>query len=76
MKKKNPKILFSWAIGRIFVRTEKRIIHGKRAIRVRAIEVILYHYIIGDRKGIPKLSPFAFWPGAMINSHWLEKNQI
>ena len=44
IRKKIPKYLFSWAIGRIFVGTEKRdrIIDGKRAIRVRAIEVILY----------------------------------
>ena len=27
---------------------------------------------IEDRKDFPKLSPFASWPGAMINPHWLE----
>ena len=31
-----------------------------------------YHYCIEDRKDFPKLSPFASWPGAMINPHWLE----
>ena len=37
--------MFSCAIGKNFIGTEKivRIIHGKRAIRVRAIEVILYN---------------------------------
>ena len=38
--------MFSWAIGRILEELKKRvrIIHSKRAIRVRAIEVILYIY--------------------------------
>ena len=45
IRKKIPKYLFSWAIGRILYGLKKkvRIIHGKRAIRVRAIEVILYN---------------------------------
>ena len=39
-----PKYLFSWAVRRISVGTQKRvrIIHGKRAIGVRVIEVLLY----------------------------------
>ena len=32
----------------------------------------LYHYLIEDQKYIPKLSPFASWPGAMINTKWLK----
>ena len=31
-----------------------------------------YHYFIEDGKDIPKLSPFASWPGIMINPQWLE----
>ena len=44
---KNPKIFVFLSYWKNFVGTEKRvrIIHGKRAIRVRAIEVILYLYI-------------------------------
>ena len=30
-----------------------------------------YHYCLKDKK-IPKLSPFASWPGVMINPQWLE----
>ena len=43
-KKKIPKYLFSWAIGGILQGLKKRvrIIHGKRAIGVRAIEIRLY----------------------------------
>ena len=31
-----------------------------------------YHYSIEDRNDMPKLSLFAFRPGAMINPQWLE----
>ena len=42
-KKKSVNICFVWAIGRMLWGLKKvRIIHGKRAIRVRAIEVIQY----------------------------------
>ena len=42
--KKFPKYLFSWAIRKKFIGTEKRVWmnHGKLAIGVRAIEVRLY----------------------------------
>ena len=42
--KKSPLIFVFLSYWKDFVGTEKRvrIIHGKRAIRVRAIEVILY----------------------------------
>ena len=44
---------------------------------VYSVEAIListptYLYFIEDRKDIPKLSPFASWPGAMMNPQWLE----
>ena len=44
IRKKIPKYLFSLSYWKNFVGTEKRvrIIHGKRAICVRANEVILY----------------------------------
>ena len=29
--------------------------------------ITTFHYCIEDRKVIPKLSPFASWPGTMIN---------
>ena len=29
-------------------------------------------FLIKDQKDIPKLSPFASWPGIMINPQWLE----
>ena len=43
-KEKNPCIFVFLSYWNNFVGTEKRVrfIHGKRAIRVRAIEVILY----------------------------------
>ena len=31
-----------------------------------------YYYFTGERKAIPKLSPFSSWPGALINPQWLE----
>ena len=31
-----------------------------------------YHICIEDQKYFPKLSPFASWPRAMINTRWLE----
>ena len=31
-----------------------------------------YNHFIEDRKEIPQLTPFSSWPGAMINSLWLE----
>ena len=42
--RKNPKIFVLLSYWKDFIGTEKsvRIIQGKRAIRVRAIEVILY----------------------------------
>ena len=42
--RKNPSIFVFLSYCKNFVGTEKRvrIIHGKRAMRVRAIEVILY----------------------------------
>ena len=44
IRKKNPQIFVFLSYWKNFLGTEKRvrIIHGKRAIRVRAIEVILY----------------------------------
>ena len=32
-----------------------------------------YNYCVENRKDFPKLSPFAFCPGAMINPQWLEQ---
>ena len=31
-----------------------------------------YRYNIEDRKVVPKVSPFAFWIGAVVNPQWLE----
>ena len=47
--RKNPEIFVFLSYWKDFVGTEKRdrIIHGKRAIRVRAIEVILYMSLKG-----------------------------
>ena len=46
--RKNPYIFVFLSYWKDFVGTEKRvrIIHGKRAIRVRAIEVIPYNDIL------------------------------
>ena len=31
-----------------------------------------YHYLIEDQHVVPKLSPFASWPGTIINTQWLK----
>ena len=36
------------------------------------MSIVKYHYCIEDRKGFPKLSPFAPGYGAMIDPQWFE----
>ena len=36
-------------------------------------DYIQHTIILEDRKGTVRLSTFASWPGAMINSQWLER---
>ena len=47
-------------------------IHKKRLDEAILMSTHKYHYCIGHQKDFLKLSPFAFWHGAMINPHWLE----
>ena len=38
----------------------------------KANRISTYHYFIKARNDITKLSPFASWPGLMIDSQWLK----